>query len=263
MLHWQQHPLPVGPRTSKQSLPTQSGQKEVLLPHVNHLDSGRCIGWWWWLRKRMMGWWHPNWTSAFANVRFGCQLLYDLYSVDSIQQCEVDWSQHIAHFFTEILPSDDVMFPTFEDQNPVPSDTKGTGFWSSKVGKCRNLSGNLIHKDMCSRTAHVNTECEHEQVNIAQLGHHFPTKCVCHRQHWEDHDTREWEIMWRAIWTGAWTTPKQHTHTNLKYDHPLYVHGTSSSGFSRYSNVLSNRNQLYWLFCEFLCIKIASGSPKA
>jgi len=35
MLHWQRHPLPVGPRTSKQSLPTQSGQKEVLLPRVN------------------------------------------------------------------------------------------------------------------------------------------------------------------------------------------------------------------------------------
>ncbi|EDQ99645.1 uncharacterized protein LACBIDRAFT_316298 [Laccaria bicolor S238N-H82] len=27
------------------------------------------------------------------------------------------------------------MFPTFEDQNPVHSDTEWTGFWSSKVGK--------------------------------------------------------------------------------------------------------------------------------
>jgi len=35
MLHWQRHPLLVGPHTSKQSLPTQSGQKEVLLPRVN------------------------------------------------------------------------------------------------------------------------------------------------------------------------------------------------------------------------------------
>jgi len=37
-------------------------------------------------------------------------------------------------------------------------------------------------------------------------------------------------------WTGAWTTPKQHTHTlkTLTHFHPLYVRGASSSGFSRY-----------------------------
>ena len=28
-------------------------------------------------------------------------------------------------------------------------------------------SGNLIHREMCSRTVNVNAECEHEQVNTA------------------------------------------------------------------------------------------------
>ena len=30
--------------------------------------------------------------------------------------------------------------------------------------------GNLIHKEMCSRTLNVNTECEHKQANAAQFG---------------------------------------------------------------------------------------------
>lgn len=39
MLHQRQRPLPVGLHTSKRSSPTQLGKKEVLLPHVDHLDN--------------------------------------------------------------------------------------------------------------------------------------------------------------------------------------------------------------------------------
>ena len=33
-----------------------------------------------------------------------------------------------------------------------------------------SFSGNLIHKEMCSRTLNVNAKREHEQANAAQLG---------------------------------------------------------------------------------------------
>jgi hypothetical protein len=38
------------------------------------------------------------------------------------------------------------------------------------------ISGNLIHKDMCSRTVNVNAEREHEQANFAQSGCYLPTR---------------------------------------------------------------------------------------
>jgi len=54
---------------------------------------------------------------------------------------------------------------------------------------------------------------------------------------WEDRCTWKGGSVRRVDWTGAWTTPKQQTHTHFKtltHFHPLYVHGASSSGFSRY-----------------------------
>jgi len=54
---------------------------------------------------------------------------------------------------------------------------------------------------------------------------------------WEDQCTWKGGSVRCVDWTGAWTTPKQHTHTHFKtltHLHPLYVCGASSLGFSRY-----------------------------
>jgi len=70
------------------------------------------------------------------------------------------------------------------------------------------------------------------QINPAPRINH-----PCQWNQWEVWCTRKGGSVRRVDWTGAWTTPKQHTHTLLKtltHFHPLYVRGASSSGFSRY-----------------------------
>jgi len=66
----------------------------------------------------------------------------------------------------------------------------------------------------------------------------LPT-CWKRPSQWEDWCMQKGGSMWCMNWTGAWTTPKQHTltHTHFKtltHFHPLYVRGASSLGFSRY-----------------------------
>ena len=86
------------------------------------------------INKKSTGW-SPTWGWRKSTKG---PLNFDLHQVEKI-----GW---LSTIFTCIVQENSVLdagntgdmmsyFPTFEDQNPVPLVTKGTGFWSSKVGK--------------------------------------------------------------------------------------------------------------------------------
>jgi len=86
---------------------------------------------------------------------------------------------------------------------------------------------------------------------------------------WEDQCTWKGGSMRRMDWTGAWTTPKQHTHTHFQNLNTLSPTICARCFEFRVLKVLRNTQMFYLVELTLLtCLrifvyKIASGSPKA
>ena len=86
---------------------------------------------------------------------------------------------------------------------------------------------------------------------------------------WEDQCTRKEGSVRRVDWTGAWTTPKQHTHTHFKNLNTLSPTIRARCFEFGVFKVLRNTQMFYLVELTLLtCLrifvyKIASGSPKA
>ena len=96
-----------------------------------------------------------------------------------------------------------------------------------------------------------------------------PGQTICDMGQWEDRCTQKGGSMRHVDWTGAWTTPKQHTHTHFQNLNTLSPTIHVWCFEFRVLKVLRNTQMFYLVELTLLtCLqifvyKIASGSPKA